>query len=694
LIGRWLRRPEVLVAAFTAGLQWLVLRRVLGPFIYADELGYVAAARFFGSGDASVQLQSGFFHAGYGLLLAPLTVVFDEPDGFHRAATTLNGMMLVAAAVLASRLVRHLYGLDPFQTVVSGLLFATSTSVMVSSGLLWAESTLTLLVVIMATAARRAATRGGVLDDVVLVVTAVVAYLVHPRGIAMTAAIVAALLLLAWNRQRWLPFFVAFGAIAAGFVATRALHDLTADQVFAGSALTGTNSSFRFRLEEYVLGAPGAWTRGLLGTAWYQLMASAGLMAVAWWEWLRSGADRFRTRGALDGRVMVGAVMAMSFAFSWTIGATIASGDVVRIDHSVYGRYLDHIAPLGFSVAGALVMTRFESAQRSLLAALVATPVLGWLVTLWWGIDFYGEPRQVAPINAPLHATVTRLLDNNLPGVIGVAAAVGVGVLILLSRRSPTVAMSASAFVLAVVGVFTVRNEVWPHSRDTVNLRAMADAVEEHAAGGTVLIAEPFSFLNLYGGQYWADDVDFVLGSECPAHPFDAVIAPIDDERYFDQRILFTDPRSERQLLEASGVGYPTEWDVSVSVESGVDTAVAGDLIEVSFTVTNNGSDRFVLPADGPRPAVAAYRFIPDGDEPYDTEPVAIAELATLELESGESRTVATEVALSGADGATLTPGRYQIVADLFVRRIGWVYEAGCPGGLPDGLAVEVQPAP
>jgi hypothetical protein len=420
-------------------------------------------------------------------------------------------------------------------------------------------------------------------------------------------------------------------------------------------------------------------------------MASAGLVAIATWEWLRSTRDLASGRGATD-RGAIGVVLLLSAALTWAMAGTIVSGEVVRIDHTVYGRYLDHIAPLAFSVAGAILLTSQRHWSRPLVASAVLVPGLGWAVSLWWGLDFYDAPRQVAPINAPVHATMTRIVENNLPGVIGVVAAVGIVVLLLAVRWQPRVAVALSVVVLAVTGFFTVRNEVRPHSRDTVNLRAMADAVEAAVPEGTAMIAEPFAFLNTYAGQYWADDVQFVLATECPAHPYDAIIAAVDDQRYLDHRILFTDPRSDRQLLEPSPVGYPIQWQADVSVVAADGPVESGGTMPVTISVTNTGDDTLLLPGEGPRPLSVAYRIVEAGEEPYDTAPIVVADLSTLSLAAGETRSTTIDVPIPGAESA-FVPGRYEIVADLFVGGIGWVNEAGCPDGFPPGAEIEITPS-
>ena len=683
--SKWLRSPELAIAAFAGYLQWRTLRPVLGPFIYADELGYVAAARFLWPGGEDPALPSNFFHPGYGLLLSPLTAVFDEPASFHRAATTLNGLMLVAAAVLAARLARRLHSLGPGSTVLVGGLFAASTSVMVSSGLVWAESTLTLLVVLLAVVARRLGEHGRRLDLAALAMLGVAAYAVHPRAIAITAAVAITCVAFGWSRQRRADAAIALIGIGIGFLAVRQLNAFVADNVYAGNVLDGTNASFSARLRELILEAPGPWTRGLIGTAWYQLLASAGLGAVAVVGWGRSAVGLLSGRQSKhDGSGLVALSLIMASLLGWLIAATITSGEEVRIDHTVYGRYLDHIGPLALCLGAAMIIESGARATRPVLASAVLVPLGGWVLSLWWGFDFYTEQRLFVRVNAPVFASMSEVLESTLPGLIGLVAGAAILAFWALLRSNQQAGLIAALVGLVGLGGFTVRNEVWPYSRDVVNLQAMADATEQVAPNGTVLLARPMAFLNLYGGQFWADDVSFVLGSQCPASAYDYVIASIDDPRYADHRVVFEDDRSDRQLLEPPSGAHVLSLEAQVLVEQ---TLISGASTPAVLVVTNTGSEPLEVPGTGPRTLAFAYRIIDVGTEPNETPPVVVAWTGVLEPDER----IEIPITFSAQrDGGDLASGSYTVVADLYVDRVGWLREAGCDVGLPPGRPLEV----
>jgi hypothetical protein len=334
-----------------------------------------------------------------------------------------------------------------------------------------------------------------------------------------------------------------------------------------------------------------------------------------------------------------------------------------------------------------LVLSKAHGA-RLWVAGALATPVLGAVIMLWWGPSAFEVDQPYAPINAPFFASMANLLGSLSPLLIGVAVG-GVAVVGGLSgKRWSLTALGCLVPILVVVGLQASSEHVRRHSRDTVNLRAMAEAVESSGAQ-RALLAEPFAFINLYGGQYWADDVQFILASECPASSsYDVVIAPIDDPRYLDHRVIFTDPRSERQLLEPPAVASVDASEVMVRFVEFPTAVEPGSIVEARVEVENTGEEAVFIAAGGVRSPSVAYRFIDPGQSSYDTKPVVV-DTGALTLEVGDRRLFTVDVVV-GADGEPLPEGSYELVADLFIGGLGWVNEAGCPGGIPDGSAVEV----
>lgn len=83
-----------------------------GPRIYPDEVGFWAAGAWFAGQDWSdTILASPYYGYGYGLLLAPLVLLFHNPHTLYQAAIVLNAGLLVLAYLLTLYAAKRLFPL-------------------------------------------------------------------------------------------------------------------------------------------------------------------------------------------------------------------------------------------------------------------------------------------------------------------------------------------------------------------------------------------------------------------------------------------------------------------------------------------------------------------------------------------------------------------------------------------------------
>lgn len=675
MIDRSLWRPQLIVAAWASVLQFVVLRPVLGPFIFADELGYVAAARYFGPGYPDVQMQSGFFHFGYGLLLSPLTAIFGEPDSFHRAATTFNGALMVAGAVLVVHLIVVVLGHSRTAGLIGGLTFAAAPPVLVNTGMLWAESALSFWVVLSVWLVARFARSPTMATGIPLAIVAAFAYAIHPRALALFVASAVVLILIGYRSRQARPAVaVALVVLFIGFISVRLVNDLVADRLYADQALASFDGSIIGRFRTFILEEPTKWLLGLVGVAWYQVFASAGLVVVAWVAWVRTGWRALLRTEAVTDRHAISVFLVAALGSGWAMAATIAAGDELRLDQPIYGRYLDHLAPLAMAVAVAVLADGARRWNRELLGAAAVLPLIGGFLLAWHGTDFFAGGRAFVAMNVPVFATFIRVAETASPLSAGLIAGAAVAAFVGALRFHRVAALGVAIVAFAGLGVFTVQREVHPHSRNTVNLRTLAVRSEELATGGRVLLAPPYEFQTLFSTQFWADDVQFVLGTECSSAPYDLVIAAPDDPRYLDHAILGRDQRLEREILQPSTSRPVVDVATEVRVTGWPASVEPGQTEVVTISVSNTGSSPIVLSGGGnPRDLGISIRFVGDTGE-LPRIPVPVPEPL---VEPGE--TIVVEFSLAAASGGKpLDPGGYEMAADVFLAQIGWLNAPGC----------------
>ncbi|MFT7599932.1 MAG: hypothetical protein ACI8TP_002870 [Acidimicrobiales bacterium] len=622
--SRWNR----LVAAVAVLSQAFVLRGVGGPFIYADELGYVAAARYFGFGQPDIQMLSAFYHFGYGLLLAPLTMVFTEPAGFYRAATIFNGLLAVSATLVFYRIVlRRFLEIDPATAAVAAIAFALAPSLLVNTSILWAETalawmlTLTLaavMAVFRSPTVLRAALAGGL---------GAFAYGLHPRAIAVTAALIGTMLVA--GAVRAMPIRVAFAGMASAVVGTlvvRAVNATMRDALYTEGSIVATAGGL---LEDKILEEPGQWVMALAGTAWYQLLASLGLVAlgVAFWIGEVWGIRRGEMGPAAGGSLFLGGC-ALS---SWLVGSVIGIDPIetIRIDQTFYGRYIDFVAPLAIGF-GVVLVQRAESrfARWSPLLAL-SLPALGWVLAAVRGADFYRD-RAVVRVNVPVANALEVVVNTWSPARLGlIGGLVSAGVLLGFRWRRE-VGVVGLAIAMLSLSYLTLDRTTRPASQASAERTSLAEPIERLAGGGTVFLAGPYEVWTLYGLQYWADDVWFALETDCPTSARDVVIATPGDPRFADWFVAGSDPGIDREIRQDLTGASATSRSMSVEVVavSRPDADVAVDL------VVRNLDDHRPLVLGPASDVVLHVRWMAGG------EPVDVALPVELELSPGDGQSL------------------------------------------------------
>ncbi len=443
------------VAAVVAAAHLLLvalLRATPGVILWTDGAGYLANARWLAPGVHAPDLDvTPFYHAGYSLLLAPVYALTTDPGTVYRSALVVNALAAGAGAVLLWRLATAVFGLRGWRAVLAAGLASTYPAVLLQSGFEWAESLLFTVVALWALALWAALRRATSRSSVALGAAGAGTYLVHPRAVGLvlvTALVLAAAVLR--GRLRWRVGLAGAATLVGTLGATEALHAALRAATRAPDA-PGAGAGLAARLLD-----PGAWGDIALraaGQGWYLLVASAGLTAagvVVLVAFALGRADRDRAWFAL-------AVLA-GIALTGAVGAAGVI-DPRRVDHHVYGRYLEVFAPL-LLVAAAAAMLRPAGRWRvpgraatgaTLAAAAAAAVVLGLVTSLGYGPDaFTGDLMPLNVLGVLVWSGDRTTID--LPAVTLGAGAVTVVVAALVAASRRTAALA----VLALTGGFAL----------------------------------------------------------------------------------------------------------------------------------------------------------------------------------------------------------------------------------------------
>jgi hypothetical protein len=250
---------------------------------------------------------------------------------------------------------------------------------------------------------------------------------------------------LAWRKQ--LPRVAAaagIGALVVLFAATRVVDGLLLDAIYSKTS-AGVEGDVLGRLTDVHLLWGGA--KAAVGQLWYLTVATFGLVPIGV-LWLLT-ARRLPTALRL---VTLAACLATLAASS------LEMSDGTRVDHMVYGRYVEGVVPV-LLVAGAAALVAWRTVLPRLLGGVVVlAAVLGALLVLLRGGDLLAG--DVMPLNV---MGLLPFRNGHGPDVLRIDVArttilalVGAGVVVAVTRWKAVAGLAAVA-VLFAAGAATVQ---------------------------------------------------------------------------------------------------------------------------------------------------------------------------------------------------------------------------------------------
>ncbi len=383
-----------------------------GPVAVPDVPSYLhIAQRLWGA----VQVPDLAFHPGYGYLLAPFGIFFE--NNFHTVALCLNAFLAGLLVVLTYQFgVRLRLGTPGLVTLV--LLAVISPVVSSASRIAWPEQLLMVVILLVSLAVDRNTSLSWVLAGVV----AGISFIVHPRMIVVSIG----LLLTAGLAQKVVP--AALGLLPAlGFSAL-------------GLVLTNTWPSARISAAKSIGEGPN-----IIDTFLGQILALSGstlaLGLIGFLIGLKSAIVLWRYKQETPVVVFI-AVTGMGML---ALGAWALAGSD-RSDTLMYGRYIDPwsvpLVAIGIRAVlakevtprirrAAIVLTVIALISVSTSLNQVAVPgrtIMTQSLGLIWK-TFEGNLRWVAFSSAFLTLSGVALLKNNISVVF-------IGILLLASVTS------------------------------------------------------------------------------------------------------------------------------------------------------------------------------------------------------------------------------------------------------------------
>jgi hypothetical protein len=348
-----------------------------GPGIFADEVGYMANARYLAGGGIIDMSHTAFYAGGWSLAIAPLSRLFaNNPGHFYASVIATQAVLAVFSVVLIGQLCRWLFDTRWSIATLAACTAGLYTAFVSNSGFVWSESalTFTLLVVITASvwllrtaADPQARTRTLVIGALVTGATAGYLVTVHRRTLAAALALLVILGVYLWRTRKTSMAAVTIVTFAVVTYAGQILNHELNHAIWKGKG--GVDASAKVSTLLTAHGVKESIITGA-GQTWYQLVATGGLVgigvvALVLLAWNRTGPNAERRTAAGIVVAVFGLLLAVSVAF-------LANGS--RADHVVYGRYVDIATPLLIAVGITWLATR--PSTRALVIAAISLMVV------------------------------------------------------------------------------------------------------------------------------------------------------------------------------------------------------------------------------------------------------------------------------------------------------------------------------
>lgn len=435
---RWaaLAAGGALLLALHAVLRWPV-----HDYLLSDTTGYLANARWLaGKAGDTWQGPSSFYHPAWSVLVAPIWALLDSPRSVQVGALTLNALLAAAVLPTAYAVGRRAFDLPARVALAGAAVAATYPAVLLLAGYEWGESLYQLLFLLFVLAAAAVLARPGIAPAAAVGFLGAALNATHPRGLGVVAVTGVFLLVLAYRRLLPRPAAAAgLAALVAVFLATRLVSAALLDAIYSDVS-AGVEGDVLARLTDPAL----LWgaVKATIGQLWYLTVATLGLAPIGV-LWL-----------ATSRRLPTGLrLVTLAAALATLAASAVEMSDGTRVDHMVYGRYIEGLVPL-LLVAGAAGVAAWRSQLPKLLAGVAAlATVLGGLVVLLRGGDLLSG--NVMPLNVTgVLVYRDQVSEIDVARVTVLALAVTTVVLLVATRRALVgLGLAAALFAGSAVSV-------------------------------------------------------------------------------------------------------------------------------------------------------------------------------------------------------------------------------------------------
>ncbi|RYD15647.1 MAG: hypothetical protein EOP90_06780 [Lysobacteraceae bacterium] len=341
LVSAWERYGLATIVASSCLMRAFLNRNYDASLVVRDEGGYLSNAAAF-AGFAFDGASS--YHAGYSLLIAPAFLLFDKPTSIYHGVQAVNLLLAAISILLVHRLIAELFPDERAARRLLALAVAAAYPAwMVLSSLAMSENAMVPSFCAATWLCLQVGRRGG-RYWIGWGIACGWLYFIHPTAIASIGVAFAIAILFAVRRREW-GWFFAFLLVCASLIVVYAswVQPWLISRLSVGSYPPNLHyPSWQAALQP-LLSAGGLinLAQRLAGHTFYLLAGSLWLVWFASSQLLRDLVASTRARG-LEPEIGAAAFAILGLLGTLALSAlTFAAQDAQRLDHWMYGRYLE-----------------------------------------------------------------------------------------------------------------------------------------------------------------------------------------------------------------------------------------------------------------------------------------------------------------------------------------------------------------
>lgn len=459
------------------------------PVVAPDEHGLLFQAQYLAGAAFGLMDRSQYYSFGGALPYVPAAYLISDPEWLYKAVILTNALMSALALPLLIRVAAHFGHRGP-HVITLAALTAIWPSYFYVSHYAWSESSfrLTFLAAVVSMIVffeRPRWWRGAIFGAMAAAV-----YAVHPRGLLVPAVAGLIILVAAVARRIAVPPAVAsLAGIALGVAGALASIEHLQAAVWGNAANTSADSlNYALRRADMMTAAAV-----VAGQAWYQLVASVGLVG-------------------LGGVILVTSLPSRPWTSTFIVLSvvSVAAASVaqmlspVRADHVMYGRYIDGVSILLLWLGLLNIGTKW--CRSVALGFCLSTVVLAVAILMW-----------------PRFANLAAAHPNNIPGVGWFTGEDRSGAFVLLWCTAGATAISSLLFTvksssrrlffLSILIAITAIKLIEYQGRQSRNIAA--------GLASSIGVLETFDHLPMHwvrsaSNQLYRAHFQFLLGRQIP----------------------------------------------------------------------------------------------------------------------------------------------------------------------------------